>query len=98
VTARIFLSCTEHPDLLVCDDDEAFRIETVAAARALWAAKHPGKDDTKAAQVVIDCEIGGCSTRAIMRADSIVQGRAMCPQPGGSMCSFACAVSLGIGY
>jgi hypothetical protein len=75
VTARIFLSCAEHPDLLVCDDDEAFRVETVAAARALWAAKHPGKNDTKVARVVIDCEIGGCSTRAIVRADSIEQGR-----------------------
>jgi hypothetical protein len=75
VTARIFLTCEAHPSLLMCDDAHAFYVETVAVARAPWAAMHPGKPNSKAAFVVIDCEVDRCGRRVCVRADSVTEGR-----------------------
>lgn len=76
MTARIFMTCPEHPYLLDCDDDHAFQVETAATARALLAAMHPGTATSKVAYVVIDCEIAGCNQVIAVRADSITEGRA----------------------
>ncbi|MDX3100501.1 hypothetical protein [Nonomuraea angiospora] len=75
MTARLVLTCEEHPTLLFCDDDEGFKgVETAAAARALWAVKHPGKDDTKTARVVLVCEIERCWHMVSFPADSLTEG------------------------
>ncbi|GAA3722814.1 hypothetical protein GCM10022224_104530 [Nonomuraea antimicrobica] len=60
MTALILLTCERHPTVMECDDDEAFAVETVAAARALWATKHPNEVCTKLARVRLGCEVGYC--------------------------------------
>ncbi|GAA3027553.1 hypothetical protein [Streptosporangium longisporum] len=76
--AVIFLSCEEHPEFRGCDDDESFTVETVTAARALWAAKHPGREDTKISQVVISCRVDGCMTRLYLKhVESVTEARAL---------------------
>ncbi|MFF3441882.1 hypothetical protein [Streptosporangium sp. NPDC002721] len=75
MTAHIFLSCPEHPDLLWCDDDQGFAVESVASARALLAAMHPETAAAKVARVVLDCEAGGCGMRVTVTADTVTEAR-----------------------
>ncbi|GAA3251377.1 hypothetical protein [Nonomuraea helvata] len=75
MTALILLTCEKHPTVMGCDDDKAFAVETVSAARVLWAARHPNKADTKLARVRLGCEIAGCGNLLSFPADSITEGR-----------------------
>ena len=65
MTARIFVTCEAHPAILPCDDDASYEVETVTTALALHAARFPAATG-KHAYIAIDCEIGGCCTRAIV--------------------------------
>ncbi|GAA3027559.1 hypothetical protein [Streptosporangium longisporum] len=76
MAAVIYLACEEHLEGPRCDDDEVFvGVETVAAARVLWAAKHPGRKDTKIGRVVIGCDIGGCARQIYVKTVSITEAR-----------------------
>lgn len=76
MTAHIFLSCPEHPDVLRCDDDHGFAVETVASARALLALMHPETAASKVSRIALDCEIDGCGTRLYVRAATVAEARA----------------------
>jgi hypothetical protein len=75
MSAVIFMSCTEHPGLRLCEDDEAFNVETVASARALLAAMHPETAATKVAYIALSCEIDSCTNRLVLKADSVTEAR-----------------------
>ncbi|GAA2657544.1 hypothetical protein [Nonomuraea recticatena] len=76
MSARIIITCTEHPTLAMCDDDLSFKVETAAAARALYATLHPQAAASKTARVVIGCEVDRCMTLMSIPLDSVAEARA----------------------
>ncbi|MER6828810.1 hypothetical protein ABT352_22710 [Streptosporangium sp. NPDC000563] len=75
MTAHIFLSCPEHPQLLRCDDDRGFAVDSVTSARALLAVLYPDTAAGKVSSVVLDCEAGGCTMRLYVNADTVEEAR-----------------------
>ncbi|MEU9887958.1 hypothetical protein [Sphaerisporangium sp. NPDC051011] len=79
MSARIVLSCADHPGMTACDDDRSFEgVEMVTAARALLAAIDPQAAAAKVAYVVVHCEVDGCHTYTwVKAAGSITEARIM---------------------
>ncbi|MFG1709274.1 hypothetical protein ACFLIM_39390 [Nonomuraea sp. M3C6] len=74
MTARVLVTCTEHPTLATCADDAWYAVETVAAALTLHAARFPAASG-KRAVIAITCELGGCLRRIVLEADSSAEAR-----------------------
>ena len=74
MTAHVFITCPSHPSVLMCDDDQAYSVETVSAALVLHAAQYPDATG-KIARIAITCELGGCMQRLVLKADSVTAAR-----------------------
>ncbi|MFC4060185.1 hypothetical protein ACFOWE_17915 [Planomonospora corallina] len=80
MTASVYLSCPEHTNWRMCEDDLRFTVESAAEARALHALRYPGTTARKVARVVLGCEIGGCSTQVSVAAGTVTAARAAMAQ------------------
>lgn len=75
LTTRVLLACPDHPRFAECDEDKAFDVESVAAARALYAALRPDTLAGKVGWIAINCDIGGCFSVLFVRADTVAEAR-----------------------
>lgn len=76
MTAFVLFTCPEHPHFAVCDDDAVVPAASVAEARVLYEAKHPGAAPGKIALIVIACDQGRCTLRVyVPETDTVAEAR-----------------------
>jgi len=77
VRPRVFVTCPEHVAWSGCEDDDAYTVDTVAAARALHTARFgAGSTAAKQAYVVLSCEPCQGTRRLAVRVGSVAEARA----------------------